>query len=377
MSEEYYEIVIDLGDEKPDLLSELKSLKKPEKEKENKEPLLLSNIKTKKKKDKKEKNKKSFNLDSFELMVNGEIESMSSFIDKKEIEEDDSIDIDDFVSLDELIEEREEEERNQTEELLDVQCSNYSNLKKESNPYKKEFAEEITLLYNLLKETNKFSKELEEQYRYISNSRTKGTVGKYTIDLANTINSVNSNKIQIIREINNVKKTIQDLKLKSDKNKDEKGNNSDAFFANQYFKNLINYGRSRFIKEFEAPQDDEDGIDTRNFINPDSISDYEANKYMDMIEERLENSDFKLRSEEADKYIEYENMGVQIKIKRCIDTNEWEFIAVDRHNQQIFGYPLPTKKSVGTIKFSSDGSYATDDLGRTYSVVEYELQDGN
>lgn len=373
MSDQYYEIFIDIGDEKTDLISEIKSLKKPEKtEKSENEPLLLSNIKTKKK-DKKEK-KKSLALD-LEIMNGGEIESLDSFINKKEEDNKESFKVKEFVSIDDLLNDRnDDDDKSQAEELLDEQCSGYSKLKKEANQYKKEFAEEITLLYNLLKDTNKFSKELEDMYSYITNNRLRERgMSKYTIDLANTILSATSNKIQILKEINNVKKTIQDLKLKSEKNKDEKTTSTEAL-ASHYFKNLVNYGRSKFIKEYEGSSSDGD-YDISEFVNLNAISDNESDKYMDLIEDRLDNLDIKLRSDEADKYIEYENMGVQIKIKKCIDTNEWNFIAVDRHNQQIPDYPTPTKKSAGTVKFSPDGNYATDEQGRTYSVIEYYSPD--
>ena len=58
-------------------------------------------------------------------------------------------------------------------------------------------------------------------------------------------------------------------------------------------------------------------------------------------------------------------------IKKCVDTGDWEFIAVDKDNQEIVGFPLPSKESTGKMKFSEDGRYASDKYGRSYKVIEY------
>lgn len=367
MSDEYYEINIDISDDtETNLISEIKSLKKTEIQKKDNEPLLLSDMKKKKSKNQKKKSKKI----DLEIMSNGNIESLDTFLKDKEESDDEKNK--DIISIDELLHDSDDDDdEDTTKDLLNTQCSNYNKLKKENNPYKKEFAEEITLLYNLLKDTNSFSKDLEETYRYLTSSKVRG-MSKYTIDLANTILGATSNKIQILKEINNIKKTIQDLKLKSDKFKDEKQSSTEAL-ASHYFKNLVNYGRSNFIREFNNPnssKNDED-IDISKFINLEDVTDTENENYMNIIEDRLDNTDVKLRSDDADKYIQYENLGVKIKIKKCVDTNTWEFVAIDKHNQQIFDYPLPSKKSAGKVKFSPDGTYATDERGRSYSVIEY------
>ena len=66
----------------------------------------------------------------------------------------------------------------------------YNKLKDGDNKYKKEFAEELTMLNDLLDEVNKFGKSLDKKYESMSGSKTKG-VSKYTNDLIQSIITTN------------------------------------------------------------------------------------------------------------------------------------------------------------------------------------------
>lgn len=372
----FYVINIDIPIDKKDLISEIKSLKKSQpinNESGNKKPFLLSDL-TKKKK-KKDKNKKI----DIELLCDGELDDFTK--KRRPTNDDESFTAVNLTSIDDLLSEDDEDEPTCIDlDIVGEQCSNYDKLKKEENMYKKEFAEEITLLYNLLKETTKFGKDLQDTYDYLSSTKIRG-VNKYTIELAEAILNSKTSKLQIIKEISNIKKTIQDLKLKSDtKNKDQSQGSTEAMAAH-YFNNILNYGRSNFIKDLangkKVSNEDDDGtVDPRDLLDnssPYTGGDFNTDRFMDLIDERLENVDNPFRSEEGSKYIEYENLGVKIKIKKCIDTNEWDFIAIDRNGMQIYDYPLPRKVDCGKMKFSPDGSYGTDAQGRTYDVIDYYL----
>lgn len=379
IDENFYCININAPIDKKDLISEIKSLQKvstPNVEKETdstKKPFLLSDLSKKKKK--KDKNKKI----GIELLCDGEIKEFTK--NNRHNEENETYNPVNITSIADLLDEDDEEEPACIDlDIVGEQCSNYDKLKKEENMYKKEFAEEITLLYNLLKETTKFGKDLQETYDYLSKTKVRG-VNKYTIELADAILNSKSSKLQIIKEIASIKKTIQDLKLKSDtKNKDQSQGSTEAMAAH-YFNNILNYGRSNFIKDLtngkKVSDDEDDGtVDPRDLMintSPYTGGDFNTDRFMDMIEERLESTENPFRSEEGSKYIEYENLGVKIKIKKCVDTGEWDFVAIDRNGMQIYDYPLPRKADCGKMKFSPDGSYGTDAQGRTYDVIEYYL----
>lgn len=366
-------INVDLDDEK-DLISELKSLTSNHKKKsknfepeEDCEPILISSFTKKKKDGKKKKKKKELDLD-LEFISSGKVGSPEEIKDDDEsvFYDDNLIDIDEILNRD--------DDDNIEDPIIDEQKKGYEKRKKDENPFKKEFAEELTLLYSLLDEVNKFNKELEKKYKAVEGSKTRG-VSKWTTELINSMLSAKTSKLQILKEISNIKKTIADLKIKQDgKKANIEGEKSVDLLASQYFQNVLKYGRSKFVQVMGTVHDDEDEIDDlveQIERNKMSFSHDELERIQNYIEERLETEGNPFRSEAGSKYIQYENRGVKICIKRCIDTGEWEFIAIDRDNQQVFDYPLPRKRDVGKVRFSDDGRYATDERGRTYKVIEY------
>ena len=101
----------------------------------------------------------------------------------------------------------------------------YNKLKDGDNKYKKEFAEELTMLNDLLDEVNKFGKSLDKKYESMSGSKTKG-VSKYTNDLIQSIITTKSTKLQIVKEMTALKKSIMELQIKEGKLIGEDGDNS-------------------------------------------------------------------------------------------------------------------------------------------------------
>lgn len=278
-----------------------------------------------------------------------------------------------FIDLEEL----EEKEEDIAGDIVGVQRKNYSNLKKEENPYKQEFAEELTLLYDLLEELTNYTKKLEKKYDVLDGAKTRG-ISKYTMDLATSILQGKTSKLQVIKEIASVKKTIADLKLKLDaKSKDNSSSMNADTLAASYLQNIIKHGRTSFVDALskggtqnydDTPDVDIEGWDTSGVLGEA----LQYDKYQDMIEERLSSETNRYRdSEDGDTYIRYENLGVKLYIKRCIDSGEWDIIALDKNKQQIFDYPIPDKDSLGKMKFSDDGTYASDKFGRSYKVIEY------
>ena len=357
-----------------DLISGIKSLQglparsiakqQETEEKDESTPLLISTVK-KKKKDKKKKKKKQGSLDDQPITV---FESSGVLLDVDAI-------IDEMEGVDEDI----------SDSIVGEQRKGYGKLKNGENTFKKEFAEEITMLYDLLDETNKFGKDLDKLFKAAQGSKARG-MSKYTADTATAILSTKQNKLQIIKEIASIKKTIQDLNLKAEARNKSKDDSSGEVAAAAYLSSIVKYGRNNFLKAV-----DEDGNPTADSIasmvnnadrgndDCDEYEDYylddELEQYDQLISTRLEEEGNPFRTSLGNKYIENEIRNVNIAIKKCIDTGEWEFIALDKDQQQVFDYPLPSKETIGRIKFSGDNRYATDKLGRSYKVIEYYSDD--
>lgn len=334
------------------------------------EPVVLSGIK-KNKKDKKKKKKSLLSMVDVDFESNEDDTSSSK---SQEIDDETLLDIESIL--------RERNEEDIEGDLTSKGKSGYNDLKKNKNNYKKEFAEELTLLYSLLDETSKFGKTLEKDLSALKGSKVRG-VSKYTNDLAQLVLTAKQNKLNILKEINSTKKTIADLTMKSEaKTKDNENKNNPEYLASAYFKNVLMHGRSNFIDNITSNDvgsyrtDDSDDYDEMiDNIEKDNRPESEEEMYNKILMNRLEANGNPHRSSAGTKYIEYENRGVKIYVKKCIDTGEWEFVAIDKTKQQINDYPLPTKRDAGRMKFSDDGSYATDSKGRIYNVIEYFLPD--
>ena len=363
----YYTIEILTEDNRPSLIDQIKSLPS---NKTEPEPMILSDSfnKDAEKKPKKKKKKKSILLDAVES-ENYEYDDSIT----QEIDEETLLDVENIL--------REASEEDEDQAIVREQKKGYKKLKKDENVYKKEFAEELTLLYSLLDETSKFGRDLEKDLASLKGSKTRG-ISKYTNDLTELILTSKQNKLNILKEITSLKKTMADLKIKADgKSKDKDGNNNPEYLASAYFKNILNHGRGNFINALNNSQSQNDGddeydsmIDRIEGIRHTDNSEDEEDRISKYLMERLEGGN-PYRSEEGTKYIEYENRGVKLYVKKCIDTGEWEFIALDKNKIQIYDYPLPSKRDAGRMKFSDDGSYATDSKGRIYNVIEYYLPD--
>jgi len=248
----------------------------------------------------------------------------------------------------------------------------YSKYKEDENEYKKEFAEELAMLYDLLDEANKFNKKLTKKFDAIDGNKAKGT-SKYLNDLIESVLSSTTNRLQIIKEINTLKKNIQELKIKSDgKYAKMGGDGSLEDDANSFFQNIMGVGRNNFVSALNGDTDFH--ISSSDYSSDDDIEYANAlpdahNAIHDMINERLE-SEGTTRSSDADMYIIYENLKPELIVMYSVVDNTWEMVAIDKDGQRIQGYPVPTKKELGKMKFSQDKKFATDAYGRSYKVME-------
>lgn len=384
-------IEINLDDEPKDgisLADEINSLKPAKiKRSVDDEPVIFSEVTKKDKKKGKKKGKKS-KLDGMFGIIEGE---------QTENPTGDKVDSDDDLSseLEKAIQRKLDSENNIDDDIIGEQKHGYKKLKKDSNDYKKEFAEELTLLYNLLDETSQFGKSLEKSYNELRSQKTRG-ISKYTNDLAELVLTSKQGKLNILKEISSIKKTVADLKNKADA-KDKKnasGENNPEYLASAYFKNILSHGRTDFIQHMTNNSIGEEIQDYDSIIGNisrgrdlddespdfyDTIGDNTSleDRFNRRLEERILNEGKGFRSEEGDKYIKYEDRGVKILVKKCIDTGEWHFIGVDKFGQEVPDYPVPSRRSAGRMKFSEDGSYCTDEKSRMYKVIEYYLPDND
>ena len=276
----------------------------------------------------------------------------------------------------------------------------YDKYKKSNDKLEERFGSELTFLYDLLGELNDFGKKLDDQFKFVSGSKARG-MSKTSNDLTANIISNKKAKLDIVKEIATIKKVIEELKYKNNAalakangGAGSSGNDNDATAAS-FMSNIMKMGRNNFLNALDEQDENYSNYNIDKALNNltsghdddwsnEKSSGNNFDKYYDddemeeideLIDKRLQDEDYAYRSEAGDKYILYENQQPKIMVKKCIDTGDWHFIAVNKDNQELSGYPIPDQETLGKMKFSADGNIATDKYGRTYKVIEYYSDD--
>ena len=188
-------------------------------------------------------------------------------------------------------------------------------------------------------------------------------VGKNLVDLIQAINSSNSTRASILRDISNTNKAIIDLQLKETKSKKEESSDTGAEeFGAEFFSKIFSGGNRKEMKKYAA-----DYYNSQEYDDDFTDEDEES-----FIRDRLESEPNKFRTSKGNKYIEYEHL----RPEDCIlyhRNGEWETGAIDMHGALMpDDYPLIPKENLGKVKFNLVDHRATDETGRTFKVVEVD-----
>lgn len=395
MSEEVnYSIEFDNGEEVVTFGTETKSLAERVKSVSESKPqgMMLSQIK-KNKKSKREKNKadkpKKKNKKK-SLGDDCEIYTPDGFMTQEEYKKV-SADSDIF---DKMLEESfmngdllEDEDIVDSDDIIRNGKNAYENRKKDVNEFKKEFNDELTILYDLLQTTNNVGNTVEQQYRAIEKSRTRG-VSKYSNDLLANLNSITQTRMSIVRDIFNIKKSAIDFKLKDEKLKKDnapEGSSSINLTAAKYMTDVLGH-RNEFltalnggsgepintgIVENEKLSEAVDKIMNQNEEGYDSgLMGHEPDEFDEFLNDRLSQEENKLRKEAGTRNIQLEHENVRVVVyMNSQDKSDWEFVAVNKDGEEVLDYDLPDPLQIGQMTFRE--KFAQDGRGRSYEIILY------
>ena len=239
-----------------------------------------------------------------------------------------------------------------------VKKSKKKKKKKQDGPkdYTEDYQKEISLYQDLLREQTQLTSSLQKRYDQLTNQKSSARgVGKFTTDLITTINQSRSLSKDIIKEIANTKKTIADLNMKEREKFSKNGMLDDADkgqFAAGYLKQIMGanlngtYGGGEY------------GID-----DVSSGEDF----FGDMDDFMRNSEGYVSRSEDAEKYLKYENQKVEIKILYNEETEEKEFIAFNEDDEVIDDYPLPS--TIDTVSINRSTMIGVDKFGQKFKVI--------
>ena len=187
---------------------------------------------------------------------------------------------------------------------------------------------------------------------------------KTLVDLITAYNVTNSNKMQNIKEMGNLKKSIMDLKIKMDaKDKSSETLQMDEY-GSQLFDQLFKSGRKTVI----------DQINEYSPAMDDTMIGQYSKPIDDVLNERLDSeandAGSSFRTMEGSKYIQYENLQPELYVQKSFSTGDLDVVAVGNDGVVIDDYPVPSIEQLGKLTFNPEANTCTDQTGRVFKVME-------
>lgn len=227
--------------------------------------------------------------------------------------------------------------------------------------HKKEFEPEMALLRNLQYEQNKFTDSLQKKYDAMESQKgTARGVSKFTTDLIISITQARSLSMQLVDKIISTKKTIADLDFKERKEFGSQAGSEQQNlnnYASTYLKQVMAAGRGNLVAAGSSP-------DVYDVGKDDDVDDL-----FDSISDSLSDEE---RDGDIDKYLKYENDGIQIHVVWHDNADDddldakYEFEVYTKDGTQVFDYPLPEKTK---MSINRTNGTATDMYGNRYKLV--------
>lgn len=233
--------------------------------------------------------------------------------------------------------------------------------KKKKKNLEARFNPELLALKRILKDADEAAGDIKAILARLKDSKAR-YVGKSLTDLLAALNTANSNRASVVRDIANIKKSIVDLNLKVDKANPKKNKDEDTDLEEHginLFRTILGGSRKDMMNSAREYFKDNQSVDIDD--------DYDPN---DDIEARLNAEGNKYRSEQGSAYIKYENMHPSDVIMYR-GSDDWYCDAVDMNNQRMpDDYPRLNEDDLGNVQFNLEDLVAQDSKGRRFKVID-------
>lgn len=218
--------------------------------------------------------------------------------------------------------------------------------------FNKEFDPELNALKNLYTDQSKFTNSLQAKYNEMDGKKASVRgIGKFTIDLVDSISSSRSITLSILDKIVSTKKIINELSMKEKEKLAKKSNDAtdnNAAYASTFMAKALQMGR-------QSINNANFGYDANTYVDTDTVS---AGDILDEIEGEE-------RDPSVDAYLRYENKGIKILVVADEDGN-WNYQAQDPDGNIVDDYPLPMR---GYMDLHPDMHKAIDEFGTPYDLI--------
>ena len=239
---------------------------------------------------------------------------------------------------------------------------------KESSEINKTFADSDKRLKNLFDEV---SRDKESIQRDIDRLRVPGRGGKTLSDMLTAKKGMHDTQLQIIKEINSMKKNIYDLRAKEAARKEAEnagGNDISANTLQSIFSSAKNglIGNMGGYSGVSGAIREDDESSGGSFNNGYDVADDEMDD--EEIQRRYFRRDDSYGESDGDKFLKYEDRGVEYVLEVDSDNKVLGVHAEDRDGILIPDYPLPSNINELTFDIDPVAKRATDTMHRNYKL---------
>lgn len=225
----------------------------------------------------------------------------------------------------------------------------------------KQYSDSEKNLKNLWEEFNRDAQGLQRDIEQLR-SMTRGKNYKALSDLASAKTSIQSARLSVIKEMNAMRKTQFEMKLKEQAQKNATGEAATDITTNT-IRNLFGSAHTNLVDAVGGYQNISGAVSDTKTIES-AYSTYSD----DEIDQKYFSNDTDEDDSDGDKFLKYEDAGVEYVLLVDDESKPLDLIAEDRDGNIVPDYPMPTNFRQLNFDINVKIGRATDDLHRQYKV---------
>lgn len=234
---------------------------------------------------------------------------------------------------------------------------------KEQDEYDVMFDKEHSMYNEVLEGLNQRSKIINERIKSMTGGKRTFGVSKGLNDLIENANSIDTTKMNVIKNIADLKKTAFDMRMKQYKITPPEVEETVDSIADKFYKQIVSGSSNDFIQssmnQYSLPGDSSNG---GMFNLSQGIP----------VEESGEGYNYETDDDiDAYGYIRNEDKNINVCVYRYPD-GTFTFVALDEEGNNVDDYELPDPDLASQLTTKPTSNYAYDIYNRKYRIVDIE-----
>lgn len=225
----------------------------------------------------------------------------------------------------------------------------------ESSEVNRSFVKQEQYIEMAIEELNRDAAAIQRDLEMLRMSRTRSY--KALSDLASAKTSNITAKLGAIKQLTDIQKAKYDISMKLKRERDGSGGNDSGYAATQAVQKLLGIGRANLLGA--------DEYELTTSIEEPGNADYDDGRPESAIQRTL---DIPEAVTDGDKFIQYENDGVEYVLDVDRDTEHKQIYAINKNGDVVPDYPMPSNPDQLQFSVNEVIGEATDQLQRRYRL---------